>query len=191
MLKSSKLLSRPFITAFVFFALAASLVTMVVIIEIRSNERDLEAQVLKKAVDKKIQIEHSLNARINYDQALASLIELYPNISDSDFGKYVNSLRDKDTVILTMSCAKGKGYNIDHIYPLQGHEQALGASLIEQSHHHEKLMEKIKKDHMAVEGPRDLIEGGGKGLIFYAPIMIKNPKTKLTQMFGTADIVIS
>jgi len=149
-------------------------------------EKDIRANLLDVLIGKKSKLEKALYSRIYYTRGVAAFVALKPEITNEEFQELAREYIKGDTVISTM--ALSKNCIINTIYPLKGHEAALGLNLLE---HPERkyIVEKTIQTHQTfIAGPVELIEGG-RAFISYTPIFEKK-KAQEGSFWGVTDIVI-
>jgi len=103
MFKLSKVFSKPLFTALFFLILSVILISLLLIPTFDTQKEQHKQEVFKKLLDKKAQIDYTLNRRVNYNKALSSFIEAHPDIPYPVFEKFVKSLISNDTIINTLS----------------------------------------------------------------------------------------
>lgn len=151
-----------------------------------NKEKNIRANLLELLISKKAQIEKALNSRIYYTKGIAAYTSIHPEISNADFYKLADQLIQNDSVISTMSLARD--CKINAIFPLKGHEAAIGLDLLDHPFRKRIVESTIKTRNTFVAGPVDLVEGG-IAFISYTPIFSKigNDSSKF---WGVTDIVI-
>jgi len=150
------------------------------------KEKDVKAKLLEILIRKKSQLEKSLYSRIYYTKGVAAYISLNPGITNEVFDHLADELIRKDTVISTMAISKN--CIISAIYPIKGHESALGLNLLEHPFRKKIVDSTIVTGNTFVAGPVELVEGG-VAFISYTPIFSKVGEEK-NKFWGMADIVI-
>ncbi len=176
----------PFIISVSF--LAAFIIAIIKYTEFSESlqEKDEKSKVLDMLVSKKSQLEKSLYSRIFYTRGIAAYVSYNPEITSTDFQKLARETIKNDSVISTMSLSKN--CIIGAIYPIKGHEAAIGLNLLE--HPARKLIVEntIVTRKTFVAGPLELVEGG-IAFISYTPIFTRTD-TDSTHFWGVTDIVI-
>lgn len=149
-------------------------------------EKDIRTGLQDFMSVKKSSLEKALYSRIYYTRGVSAYVALNPDITDNEFAALAKEYIRNDSVINTM--ALSKDCIISAIYPLEGHEEALGLNLL--GHPERKtIVEKTIETHLTfVAGPVQLVEGG-IAFISYTPIFDKLNGEK-EQFWGVADIVI-
>lgn len=149
-------------------------------------EKDVRNNLLETLVMKKSRIEKSLSSRVYYTKGIAAFVSVQPDITDSKFYDLAQQLIQNDPVISTMSLSRNGIINA--IYPLKGHEAAVGLNLMSHPQRRQIVEQTIRTRKTFIAGPVELVEGG-IAFISYTPIFAKNtPDT--TRFWGTTDIVI-
>lgn len=149
-------------------------------------EKDVRASLLDVLIGKKSKLEKALYSRIYYTRGVAAFVALKPDISTEEFYELAKEYIQKDTVISTM--ALSKNCVLSAIYPLEGHEAAIGLDLLAHPERKEIVEKTIETHQTFVAGPVELVEGG-IAFISYTPIFDKSSKST-TQFWGVTDIVI-
>lgn len=176
----------PFVIAFI--TLAVFSVAIFRFSEFNSNrkERDERLKIQDQLILKKSQLEKALYSRIYYTKGVAAYTSLNPSLTADDFKNLAGKLIKNDTVISTMSLAKDA--RISAIFPLKGHESALGLDLLAHPNRRRIVENTILTSNTFVAGPLDLIEGG-IAFISYTPIFT-DIGYDTTHFWGVTDIVI-
>lgn len=149
-------------------------------------EKDVRAEMLSFIIGKKSNLEKALYSRIYYTRGVAAYIGLNPQISNNEFALLAKEYIQNDSVI--SSLALSKDCIINAIYPLEGHEAALGLNLLDHPERKEIVEKTIETHQTFVAGPVELIEGG-IAFISYTPIFDRK-KNKQNNFWGVTDIVI-
>lgn len=150
-----------------------------------SWEKDVKTRLFEILLTKKTKLEKALYSRIHYTRSVAAYVSLKPDISNGEFYNLADELINKDSVISTM--ALSKNCIIGAIYPLNGHEAAIGLNLLEHPERNEIVQKTISTQKTFVAGPVDLIEGG-IAFISYTPIFDKTGDNQ-DKFWGVTDIV--
>ncbi len=149
-------------------------------------EKDIRTRILEVLIIKKTKLEKALYSRIYYTRSVAAYVSLHPTITNSEFYNLAEELIKKDSVISTMSLSKD--CIIGSIYPIKGHETAVGLNLLSHPERKDIVEKTIKTQKSFVAGPVELVEGG-IAFISYTPIFDKTSKLK-DSFWGVTDIVI-
>jgi len=149
-------------------------------------EKDIRGNLLNILMGKKSRLEKSLYSRIYYTRGVAAYVALKPDISNQEFYSLASEYIKNDTVIGTM--ALSKNCIINAIYPIKGHETAIGLNLLEHPERKDIVGKTIKTHQTFVAGPVELVEGG-VAFISYTPIFEKQMVEK-NKFWGVTDIVI-
>lgn len=149
-------------------------------------EKDVRTAALDVLIGKKSKLEKALYSRIYYTKGLASFVSLNPDITTQEFNILAKDFLKDDTII--GSLALSKDCVIGAIYPLEGHEAAIGLDLLNHPERVEIVNKTIETRKTFVAGPVDLIEGG-IAFISYTPVFDKT-KIESGVFWGVADIVI-
>lgn len=137
-------------------------------------------------IAKKSAVEKALYSRIYYTRGVAAYVSINPEITESAFVKLASEYMKEDSVIFTMSLSKDG--IIGMVYPLEGHEAALGLNLLEHPQRREIVEKTIETHKTFVAGPVELVEGG-IAFISYTPIFYNTAENKEV-FWGVTDIVI-
>jgi PAS domain S-box-containing protein len=149
-------------------------------------EKDIRESLLDVLIGKKSKIEKALYSRIYYTRGVSAFVALKPEITVDEFNELAKEYIKNDTVIGTMSLSKNCILNA--IYPLKGHEAAIGLNLLEHPERKEIVEKTIATHQTFIAGPVELVEGG-IAFISYTPIFDKRNKGK-ELFWGMTDIVI-
>ena len=149
-------------------------------------EKDIRANLLEILIGKKSKLEKALSSRIYYTKGVAAFVSVNPDLTNQDFYQLAKELIKKDSVISSMSISPN--CVLSAIYPLQGHEEAIGLNLLEHPQRREIVEKTIETQKTFVAGPLQLVEGG-IAFISYTPIFNRLPNQN-GQFWGMTDIVI-
>jgi len=179
----------PYIASFITALVILSVVFFVSIMEKKRFSEEKRTEVLQQLSVLRARLEGALNSRLYLTQSVAAYIATHPDIGQKDFEQLARELVRQDAVINTIALSKNS--IISHLYPLRGHESALGLNLM--AHPQRKaLVEKIIKNRKGfVAGPIELVEGG-IAFISYTPIFLAVPyeNLKAGDYWGMTDITI-
>lgn len=131
-------------------------------------------------------LETGLYSRIFLTRTLAGYVSRHPDIKQGEFESMVMEVINSDRAISTMSLSKKSV--ISHIYPVKGHEAAIGLDLTAHPERREMVEDIIRRRSGHVQGPVTLVEGG-VAFIMYTPIYIAAGKDT-GNYWGLADVVI-
>jgi len=149
-------------------------------------EKDVKSNLLEILMTKKTMLEKALYSRVYYTKSVAAYVSLHPDISNEEFYNLANELVQKDSVISTMSISHN--CVIDAIYPLSGHEAAIGLDLLAHPKRKEIVKKTIDTHKTFIAGPLELVEGG-IAFISYTPVFDKT-SPEMNKFWGMTDIVI-
>ena len=149
-------------------------------------EKDIRANLLEILIGKKSKLEKALSSRIYYTKGVAAFVSINPDLTNQDFYQLAKELIKKDSVICSMSISPN--CVLSAIYPLQGHEEAIGLNLLEHPQRREIVEKTIETQKTFVAGPLLLVEGG-IAFISYTPIFNRLPNQN-GKFWGMTDIVI-
>nr|NQU92835.1 CHASE domain-containing protein [Bacteroidota bacterium] len=149
-------------------------------------EKDIRARMLEILVAKKSKLEKALYSRIYYTRSIAAYVSLHPDITREEFDNLANELIKNDSVICTIAISKN--CIIGSVFPVKGHEAAIGLNLLAHPERREIVEKTIETHQTFIAGPVELIEGG-QAFISYTPIFDKT-QNKEDAFWGVTDIVI-
>lgn len=149
-------------------------------------EKDVRNQLLEVLVGKRSTLENELYSRIYYTKSIAAYVSLHPELSLDEYDNLAAELIGQDSVICTMSLSKD--CIIGSVYPIKGHEEAIGLNLLEHPKRREIVEKTIETHNTFVAGPLELVEGG-MAFVSYTPIFDKT-KGNDDDFWGVTDIVI-
>ncbi len=171
-------------------ALASALLVALVIAFVYSAERERNREQARLAVLDRLstvraRLEAALNARLFLTRSVAAYVATYPAITVPEFQVLGRELVKRDPVISSVSLSKN--FIISHIYPIRGHEAALGLDLRHHPGRRDITAKIIETGRGYVAGPLELVEGG-TAFVGYTPILLPDraPRT----FWGLSDIVI-
>ena len=150
------------------------------------KEKDIRAELDEVLISKKSQLEKALYSRIYYTKGVAAYITINPNIDAAIFENLANELIKNDTVISTMAISPNS--ILSAIYPMKGHESAVGLNLLEHPERKIIVEKTIETRNTFIAGPVELVEGG-IAFISYTPVFLKHGNDS-TSFWGMTDIVI-
>lgn len=178
-----------------FQSVLIALITLVMLLfitekylSIIEKETSIEARktLMEILVSKKSNLEKALSSRIYYTKGIAAYVAIHPEISNEKFYELANELIQNDSVINSM--ALSKNCVIGAIYPLKGHEAAIGLDLLAHPFRRQIVEKTIETHKTFVAGPVELVEGG-IAFISYTPIY-KKIQNDSSVFWGVTDIVI-
>ncbi|WP_163709116.1 sensor histidine kinase [Mangrovibacterium lignilyticum] len=178
---------RPTIYALLFFIVLLAISFYYISYRRGLWEKDVRSNLLEVLIGKKSKLEKALSSRIYYTKGIAAFVSIHPEITNDEFYDLAKQLTRNDSVISTMSISRDGIINA--IYPLKGHEAALGLNLMEHPKRREIVEKTIKTRKTFVAGPVELVEGG-IAFISYTPIFYKNKQGE-QKFWGMTDIVIN
>lgn len=149
-------------------------------------EKDVKARLFEILMTKKTKLEKELYSRIHYTHSVSAYVSLNPELKNYEFYNLAEELINDDSVISTM--ALSKDCIINAIYPIKGHEAALGLDLLTHPDRKEIVEKTIKTHKTFIAGPVNLVEGG-LAFVSYTPIFDKSSGEK-NKFWGVTDIVI-
>ena len=120
---------NPGLNAIVVFVLLFLVVYIFLDYEDDANEKEIRDNLFRELVLKKSDLERALSSRINYTKGIATYVSLNPEITREEYEHLTGKLILGDSLIHTMSLAKGGIINA--IYPSKGNEEVLGLNLLE------------------------------------------------------------
>jgi sensor domain CHASE-containing protein len=153
---------------------------------IDKKEKDSRDKLFELLILKRSQLEKALYSRIYYTKGIAAYCSINPDITTSTFYNLADELIKNDSVISSM--ALSKNCILGAIYPLKGHESALGLNLLEHPFRRKIVESTIRTKNTFVAGPVELVEGG-IAFLSYTPIFTKL-KNDSSMFWGVTDIVI-
>lgn len=149
-------------------------------------EKDVRIKVQDLLTSKKSKLEKALYSRIYYTRGVAAFVSLNPDITSDEYAQLAKEYIRNDTVISSM--ALSKDCILSEIYPIEGHESALGLNLLEHPQRKIIVQKTIATHRTFIDGPLELIEGG-TAFISYTPIFSNDDNNK-EHFWGVTDIVI-
>lgn len=149
-------------------------------------EADIRNQIQELLVSKKSSLEKALYSRIYYTRGVAAFVSLKPDISNDEFETLAKEFIKDDSIISTMSLSRDGIINA--IYPLEGHEAAIGLNLLTHPERKEIVERTIFTHETFLAGPVELVEGG-IAFISYTPIFNATSQPS-GRFWGLTDIVI-
>ncbi|MFV0592701.1 MAG: ATP-binding protein [Draconibacterium sp.] len=177
---------QPTLVSVLIFILLAAGISAFTRYKLGLWEKDIRAGLFDVVSGKKSKLEKALYSRIFYTRGVAAYVSLNPGISQREFAELAKEYIKNDTVISTMSLSKD--CIITDIYPVKGHEEAIGLNLLEHPER-KKIVEKTIETHLTfIAGPVELVEGG-IAFISYTPVFDKTI-TGQERFWGVTDIVI-
>lgn len=148
-------------------------------------EKDIRGRLLEVLITKKTTLEKALYSRIYYTKSIAAYVSLHPDVTTQEYDNLAAELIRDDSVISSM--ALSKDCVIGAIYPIAGHEAAIGLDLLNHPARREIVEKTIETHQTFVAGPVELVEGG-MAFISYTPIFDKTVPGE--KFWGVTDIVI-
>ncbi|HEY9852885.1 MAG TPA: PAS domain S-box protein [Leptolyngbyaceae cyanobacterium] len=184
-----KFRSSPYLAALSAMVLVLAFVFLVDRSEQKRFQQQNRTAVLNQLSIIRARLEGGLSSRIFLARGLVAHVSLYPNIDRAKFERLARVMVARQTGI--GSIALYKNNVISHIYPLQGHEAAIGFNPMSVPEERRAIERAIKTGNTIVAGPINLVEGG-VGIISRTPIFISPPgeEPKTGRYWGLAGIII-
>lgn len=142
--------------------------------EIQRNRQQIRTDVLLQLSSKRARLESALNSRLFITRGLVAYVSNHPDVTPEEFERLAKVMVSEQTGIVNIQLAKDN--IISHLYPLQGHETALGLNLLEYSRSQKIVPQIIQSKSTLVEGPTALVQGG-TALISRTPIFLDSPNS--------------
>lgn len=177
---------QPLIIAVISFVVLILLIFQFTKFYNNNKEKDIRNNLLDLLNTKKSLLEKSLNSRIYYTKGIAAYTSINPNITEEVFYQLADKLIQKDSVIGSMSLSKD--CIIGAVFPIDGHEAAIGLNLLLHPQRRKIVESTIRTRNTFIAGPVELIEGG-IAFISYTPIFTK-VESDSSKFWGVTDIVI-
>ena len=177
--------SHPTISTLASGILVVLVVLFVYNVEQQRDRQRTRALTLERLSAVRARLEAALNARLFLTRSVAAYVATYPDITVPEFQVLGRELVKHDPVISSVSLSKN--FVISHIYPLRGHEAALGLDLLHHPGRRDIIRKIIETGRGYVAGPVDLVEGG-IGFVGYTPILLPGGTSR--KIWGLSDIVI-
>ncbi|HPN37150.1 MAG TPA: ATP-binding protein [Melioribacteraceae bacterium] len=185
-MKKIKKINIPILFASISFLIMIGIILQYTEFTKEKNEKEVREILLEIMINKKAGLEKALYSRIYYTKGIAAYIAVNGGITAEKFYQLADELIQNDTVISTM--ALSPDCIIKALYPLEGHEAAIGVNLLAHPARKKIVEETIISHKTFVAGPVELVEGG-LAFISYTPIFIKN-EVDTAKFWGVCDIVI-
>jgi sensor domain CHASE-containing protein len=150
------------------------------------KEKKIRAELRESLLSQKSRLEKALYSRIYFTRSVAAYVAVNSDISKESFNILAKEFISGDTVISTMSLARN--CVIEVIYPLEGHEDAIGLELLKHPKRREMVEKSILTHQTFIAGPVELIEGG-IAFISYTPVFTTFEGLK-SNFWGVTDIVV-
>ncbi|MGL5195573.1 MAG: CHASE domain-containing protein, partial [Chroococcales cyanobacterium] len=140
--------------------------------EIERNRQQIRTDVLLQLSTKRAKLESALNSRLFITRGLLAYVSNHPNVTPEQFESLAKVMVSEQTGILNIQLAKDN--IISHLYPLEGHETALGLNLQEYHTSQQIVQQIIQIKSTLVAGPVPLVQGG-TALVSRTPIFLNSP----------------
>jgi PAS domain S-box-containing protein len=176
---------QPLLIAFFVFVFLASAAIIYTDYKQGQWEKDVRSNLTDILISKKSALEKALYSRIYYTRGVSAYVAMNPDITNGEYHELAKEYIKNDTVISTMALSKNG--IISAIYPVVGHEAAIGLNLLEHPERKEIVEKTIETGLTFVAGPVELVEGG-IAFISYTPIFDKTQGENT--FWGVTDIVI-
>ncbi len=168
---------------------------LLVVLVIDANSQAKQQEMLRQATIEKIStlqvsLEKHINTRVLLTQGLIAYVGINPDITTEEFTRYARELyRTADGRILAIQLAKGN--HISHIYPMEGHESALGLNLSERPEQQEAINRAIRLNRVLLAGPIELVQGG-EAFISRGPVLlsIEQQEAGYPRYWGLAQVML-
>lgn len=184
--ETRKLLGRSWLIAIVILTILMASIWIYTNYKAGLWEKDVRLNVHELLSTKKSNLEKALYSRIYYTRGVAAYVSLNPQITRQEYAQLAKEYIRNDTVINSM--ALSKDCILSDIYPLEGHESALGLNLLEHPERKTIVQKTIATHETFIAGPLELVEGG-IAFVSYTPIFDK-VEHQSEHFWGLTDIVI-
>ncbi len=154
--------------------------------EARAQARTQAQRVTSHLVAELVSVmnEHALTVR-----AVAAVVRREPEISQKDFEEVAGHIiGDNRDGILNIALLKGSV--VSRVYPYERNAKVIGADV---TYIHAQLpgLNLTRRNRTITQsGPYDLVQGG-KGLIYRAPVLVRDPETGRQRYWGSTAVVVS
>ncbi|MCT7983997.1 PAS domain S-box protein [Laspinema sp. A4] len=135
------------------------------------NREQIRTDVLLQLSTKRAKLERALNSRLFITRGLVAYVSNHPTVTPDEFKRLAEVMVSEQKGILNIQLAKNN--ILTHLYPLEGHETALGLNLLEYSASAQIVQKTIQSKSTIVAGPTPLVQGGN-ALISRTPIFISS-----------------
>lgn len=170
-----------------FFIFSVSLLIGLLIINNYHNLRENEQRHLISDIvaAQAATIERHLSRTLSATYFLKSLLEINPE-EMTHFDNYAANIIESLGGITNLQLAPNG--IISNIYPLKGHEKALGHNLLVDDKHKEDAKLALSSKQLTLSGPFELIQGG-MAIVGRNPVFLKG-EDNAEQFWGFASVVI-
>lgn len=175
-------------------ALSAGMVVLagVWIIDRSEQQRFQEsnrADVLHQLSTVRAKLEGALNSRLFLARGLVAYVSNHPEINQAEFERLAKVLVSQQTGIGSMALYRDS--IVSHIYPLKGHEAAIGFDPSTIPQEREAIERAINSRKTVIAGPVNLVEGG-VGFINRTPIFLtpQNQPPESGRYWGLAGVIV-
>lgn len=170
-----------------FFIFSVSLLIGLLIINNYRNLRENEQRHLISDIvaAQAATIERHLSRTLSATYFLKSLLEINPE-EMAHFDNYAANIIESLGGITNLQLAPNG--IISNIYPLKGHEKALGHNLLVDDKHKEDAKLALSSKQLTLSGPFELIQGG-MAIVGRNPVFLKG-EDNAEQFWGFASVVI-
>ena len=143
------------------------------------------SEVFNQAATVRLNIEREINTTLNLSTGLVLFVSINPTFTESEFVGIAKELLNKAPNLRNIALAKDNVIN--HIYPFEGNEKALGLRYMDHPEQKEAVVRAIKLKDTVIAGPVNLKQGG-EGFISRIPIFLAGSEDSY---WGLASIVIN
>jgi len=147
------------------------------------------ADALHQLSTVRAKLEGALNSRLFLVRGLVAYVSNHPEIDQAEFERLAKVLVSQQTGI--GSVALYKNSIVSHIYPLKGHEAAIGFNPLSIPAEREAIERAINSRKTVIAGPVNLVEGG-IGFINRTPIFLSPPNQppETGRYWGLAGVIV-
>ncbi|MFB2877445.1 PAS domain S-box protein [Floridanema aerugineum] len=147
------------------------------------------ADVLHQLSTVRAKLEGALNSRLFLARGLVAYVSNHPEIDQAEFERLAKVLVSQQTGI--GSVALYRDSIVTHIYPLKGHEAAIGFDPSSVPEEREAIQRAINSRKTVIAGPVNLVEGG-VGFINRTPIFLSPPNEppESGRYWGLAGVIV-
>lgn len=175
----------------VWVAVTVTIFLLIIVAVIGKQEQlryqeDIRIEVVKQLSQVRARLESEVNANLYLTRGLVSLVTAYPDFTPAEFAKIGQELLRGKTSVRNVGLAPNNV--LDHIYPIEGNEMAIGLVYEDNPIQWPALERAINQRKTIISGPLELVEGD-LAFLSLTPIWLNDDNED--RYWGVASLVIN
>ena len=155
---------------------------------LRATATEARLETAEELGKLRVRLETSLNADVQLIQGLISYVKARPDLDQKEFVTVAADLMESAGGRVR-NMALAKDLVVNHVYPLEGNEKALGLDYRKTPGQWRAVQRTVTENTVVIAGPLDLVQGG-TGIIARFPVFIYPEGWLPAKLWGLVSTVI-